>query len=413
MRKFFRISSFGIYNAIIMPKKFDREKKLMNRFLILFISLCLYSISINANAAWYETEGTAPIKNGDISQARSKAIDEALRQAMLQSGSFVTSEQEITNGKISKDFFNLSSASNVNQYSLISETRNNGFLTVKIRTFIDNQMQMCLGDSYTKTIMPILFIYDNNQYQNSNFGLVNFNIELTKSLSNLLGNSRKFNNLPYYNKNLGIDPIKYSPGKDHLSEILLELAIKNDTQYIVLGVIRDISLSNAQGMLNSLLDNKNRELKISIYVYDGLLGSLVFSNDYEGSSEWDDGIQMPQGAKFNESNYGRLVNNTLGTISRDIIQVLTCQKPIGRIIETLPNDEYYINLGSLNGIKQGTRFFIDHRSNFYDNNGNLRFSKARAHSQMIAIKVDSNSSIIKPVGKISGNIQLEDLVFIE
>ena len=221
MRKFFRISSFGIYNAIIMPKKFDREKKLMNRFLILFISLCLYSISINANAAWYETEGTAPIKNGDISQARSKAIDEALRQAMLQSGSFVTSEQEITNGKISKDSFNLSSASNVNQYSLISETRNNGFLTVKIRTFIDNQMQMCLGDSYTKTIMPILFIYDNNQYQNSNFGLVNFNIELTKSLSNLLGNSRKFNNLPYYNKNLGIDPIKYSPSKDHLSEILL------------------------------------------------------------------------------------------------------------------------------------------------------------------------------------------------
>ena len=51
-----------------------------------------------AFAQWFEAEGSAQIRNGDTPAARQEAIDDAMRQVMLESGSFVTSSQNVRDG---------------------------------------------------------------------------------------------------------------------------------------------------------------------------------------------------------------------------------------------------------------------------------------------------------------------------
>ncbi len=388
----------------------DCEKMLMIKIIILLFTLLYASLSY---AQWFETEGTAQIKNGDVALARTKAIEDALRQAMLESGSFITSEQEISNGAISKDNFSLSSSNDVKQYTLVSQSQKDNFLTVRIRVFIDNQFNLCLGEAYPKNVLPILFTYDLNQFQESSYSLTDLNAEITRAITSKLNTKPRLNVLGYYNKNLGLDPIRLNPNKDKFHKTLLELALTKDAQFIILGIIRDISTRQREGLLNSFMDNENRALALSIYVYNALSGSLVYSNDYSGDAPWDKNITNAKSSVFWESQYGKLVTTIINGISNDIEKTLTCQKPTGIILKELDEGAFYINLGSKNGIKQGTRFYIDHNASFVDNYGNVRYSKKRSRTILKAISVDLNTAIIKPLADRSGNIQIHDLVFIE
>lgn len=76
----------------------------MNR-LFKSAALLFMLATVPCQAQWYETEGTAQIRNGDTAQARIKATDEAIRQAMLESGSFVSTTQNMTDGVYGDDFF--------------------------------------------------------------------------------------------------------------------------------------------------------------------------------------------------------------------------------------------------------------------------------------------------------------------
>jgi hypothetical protein len=382
----------------------------MLKFIILLFTLL---ISINSYAQWFDAQGTAQIKHGDVSTARNNAIDDALRQAMLESGSFITTEQEVINGTISKDSFNLSSSNDVKQYTLVSERQENGFITVQIRVFIDNPMNMCLGEAYPKNVMPVLFTYDLKQYQESSYGLTDFNTEFTRVLTSKLSNKSRINTLPYYNRNLGIDPLKFTPNDIQLNNTLIELTSTNDAQFIIIGVIRDITLHEREGMFNSLVGNKDRELEVSIYLYNALTNTLIYSNDYNGSAPWDDKIYTSKSSTFWQSAYGKLVQTVVNRISNDVEKTLTCLKPTGKIIEIQSPNEFYINLGKKNGIKQGSRFYIDQNASFNDNNGTYRHHKERNKITLEAIRVDTNSTLVKPIDKTSGNIQINDFVYIE
>ena len=161
--------------------------------LVLFSSLLLFN---EAFAAWYETEGSAKIQNGDVVQARTKAIEEALRQAMLESGAFVSTNQNMTNGILDDDELTIASNNNFNQYTLVSEKREKGYLTVKIRLYIDSDPKQCIGMNYKKNILPVLFTYANNQHQETQTGLNGFNKSLTLKFQQFLSSTNELNVIP-------------------------------------------------------------------------------------------------------------------------------------------------------------------------------------------------------------------------
>lgn len=382
--------------------------------LVLFSSLLLIN---EAFAAWYETEGSAKIQNGDVVQARTKAIEEALRQAMLESGAFVSTNQNMTNGILDDDELTIASNNNFNQYTLVSEKREKGYLTVKIRLYIDSDPKQCIGMNYKKNILPVLFTYANNQHQETQTGLNGFNKSLTLKFQQFLSSTNELNVIPYYNQNLGIDLANHSHrNSNHMMQSIDQLAINKDAQYIVFGVIRDINLHpSTLNWFSKAMGNKEREFSLEIFVYDTITKEILFSNNYKTKAQWDidENNTNTDSEYFWQSEYGENILEKLTSAAKSVSHTLVCKKPVGRILKVENNSQYHINLGKINNIKQGNRFLIEHSNNFNDKNGIRRFQKNQAKTPMVVTDVYNNTAVLKPITQSNGNVQINDHAHIE
>lgn len=382
--------------------------------LVLFSSLLLIN---EAFAAWYETEGSAKIQNGDVVQARTKAIEEALRQAMLESGAFVSTNQNMTNGILDDDELTIASNNNFNQYTLVSEKREKGYLTVKIRLYIDSDPKQCIGMNYKKNILPVLFTYANNQHQETQTGLNGFNKSLTLKFQQFLSSTNELNVIPYYNKNLGIDLANHSHrNSNHMMQSIDQLAINKDAQYIIFGVIRDINLHpSTLNWFSKAMGNKEREFSLEIFVYDTITKEILFSNNYKTKAQWDidENNTNTDSEYFWQSEYGENILEKLTSAAKSVSHTLVCKKPVGRILKVENNSQYHINLGKINNIKQGNRFLIEHSNNFNDKNGIRRFQKNQAKTPMVVTDVYNNTAVLKPITQSNGNVQINDHAYIE
>ena len=381
--------------------------------LVLFSSLLLIN---EAFAAWYETEGSAKIQNGDVVQARTKAIEEALRQAMLESGAFVSTNQNMTNGILDDDELTIASNNNFNQYTLVSEKREKGYLTVKIRLYIDSDPKQCIGMNYKKNILPVLFTYANNQHQETQTGLNGFNKSLTLKFQQFLSSTNELNVIPYYNQNLGIDLANHSHrNSNHMMQSIDQLAINKDAQYIVFGVIRDINLHpSTLNWFSKAMGNKEREFSLEIFVYDTITKEILFSNNYKTKAQWDidENNTNTDSEYFWQSEYGENILEKLTSAAKSVSHTLVCKKPVGRILKVENNSQYHINLGKINNIKQGNRFLIEHSNNFNDKNGIRRFQKNQAKTPMVVTDVYNNTAVLKPITQSNGNVQINDHAYI-
>ena len=382
--------------------------------LVLFSSLLLIN---EAFAAWYETEGSAKIQNRDVVQARAKAIEEALRQAMLESGAFVSTNQNMTNGILDDDELTIASNNNFNQYTLVSEKREKGYLTVKIRLYIDSDPKQCIGMNYKKNILPVLFTYANNQHQETQTGLNGFNKSLTLKFQQFLSSTNELNVIPYYNQNLGIDLANHSHrNSNHMMQSIDQLAINKDAQYIVFGVIRDINLHpSTLNWFSKAMGNKEREFSLEIFVYDTITKEILFSNNYKTKAQWDidENNTNTDSEYFWQSEYGENILEKLTSAAKSVSHTLVCKKPVGRILKVENNSQYHINLGKINNIKQGNRFLIEHSNNFNDKNGIRRFQKNQAKTPMVVTDVYNNTAVLKPITQSNGNVQINDHAYIE
>ncbi len=368
-----------------------------------------------AFAQWFEAEGSAQIRNGDTPAARQEAIDDAMRQVMLESGSFITSSQNVRDGVISDDSFNIASSGNIRQYILLSEKRDGSFFRVKIRVFVDTVQNKCLGAAWKKTIMPVLFIYDREQFQESMHGLQGINAAATREVTRMLSGLGGVITKSYYDRNLGIDPLKRAPDSKKLEETLRQLSRNFDAEYLLTGVIRDLSRSRSDDGWLSAFGDEIREFSISFYLFDGLSGEQISGSDYHAAAVWnpDSGAGV-QSREFWTSPYGQEIKKILERGAREAAEIVACRKPLARILKVdAGNGSVLINMGSRNNLKQGTRFFIDHRGMFTDKDGHLRFTEDRARTPLRTAEVYEDTALLTPLGAANGNVQMYDSAHIE
>ena len=336
---------------------------------------------------------------------------------MLDSGAFVSTNQNMTNGILDDDELTIASNNNFNQYTLVSEKREKGYLTVKIRLYIDSDPKQCIGMNYKKNILPVLFTYANNQHQETQTGLNGFNKSLTLKFQQFLSSTNELNVIPYYNQNLGIDLANHSHrNSNHMMQSIDQLAINKDAQYIVFGVIRDINLHpSTLNWFSKAMGNKEREFSLEIFVYDTITKEILFSNNYKTKAQWDidENNTNTDSEYFWQSEYGENILEKLTSAAKSVSHTLVCKKPVGRILKVENNSQYHINLGKINNIKQGNRFLIEHSNNFNDKNGIRRFQKNQAKTPMVVTDVYNNTAVLKPITQSNGNVQINDHAYIE
>ena len=386
---------------------------------ILLSALALFALP-SAFAQSVKAEGTAIIYNNDVDDARYRATQQAIKQAVLQSNSRVSVNDRLRNGDLDSDL-QIRSAGRVQKAKIIHEERKDDFFTVIARVNVtpDSLCSNGATNFYKKSVAITGFkLQDPEQASLGRLG--NISRELPRDLANAINRQGFIRALTSANIALYPDLIN-AP-----SAISQEGSISNVTrigqqlgvQYIVSGVIRDISplyLRTPDTHTNKTVDpsTKTRNFVLDLYIYDSFSGALLFEKRYSEVGNWDisDHAQIGFGsAKFWTVHYGRVVREILRESAIDTSEKLRCQPFIADISRTEGN-RIHISAGSLAGIKQGDKLNVYRRFEIINQNQTAQTQLNNANISVTIKQVQPNFSIGElAVDAQILNVQQQDVV---
>jgi hypothetical protein len=388
------------------------------RHLLLCVLLCLPGI---VHAKWYESTGSAPILNGEEAYARSQAVRDALKQAMLDAGASVSSIQQLTNGVVTQDQFQIRANSEVRQYQITHEEVRSSRMFIRLRAYIVAEASGCPGGVYPKNMTVIRFNWlDRSQ---ASYGQIyRLDQVLSKALFDRLSQQRQvFVAQRWIDNALGIEPARLAQGAPQDTYQLQQIANQTNSQFLILGQIMDTSLAeendhNSDFIPKDWYRNPIRRFALQLFIYDGITGQLLDRPIYQTQAEWTfnrNSIIDPNSQAFWQSSYGMEIAATLQTITQELRQKMQCERPVARIT-WINSQDYHINLGRKNGLKVGDRLRILHKADYADSYGQPHPARNAALGSMEVREVYPENAIITPISQYAaGNIQINDIAVLE
>ncbi len=402
---------------------FSPMLRILATLLISFISLSLHAVTM-------EAEGRALIFNKDIDSARQAAIKNATQQASLQASAIVSSTQTIEQGVLSIDNMQVSTLGMVSNIEVLDEKIQGRMLWVKVRANVDFEKGCPAGISghgYQKSVaitaFPLLYP------QQANLGnLSNIQTELSHILSNQINQK---SNLRALNAGmLNMHQTAATAPARQLSAGALTTVLDHtrqlDVQYIISGVIRDITMSDTSVIdpnRNILVDFYNRmdyrskrhlrSLALDLYIHDGFSGALLFSKQYATAGRWNLEPEARPGfasAEFWRQDYGKQTRVLLNQVASDLNNELRCMPFSARITKSDGNFLWF-NAGALSGINAGDKLTVYRKSSFFTED-------MRSHVQLTNTRKTMTVTEVQPmfaIGRLSEdgavyNIQPDDVV---
>jgi len=387
-----------------------------------FIVCCSALLSTASFAKSIEAIGEAVIYNDDIVDARYRATQQAIKQAVLESGSRVNVKDELSNGELESSL-EIRSSGQVQRARIISEEQDGDFLTVIARVEVTPDSQCSTGHTnyYKKTVGVTGF--ELQVPQQARLGeLSNISRELPKNLANEINKQGYLKALTATNVAIYPDLIN-APSSTNFDGSLTNVTRISEqlgVQYIVSGVIRDIGEvylrrpndKDAKDFLDEGID-KERNFVVDIYIYDGFSGALLFEHRYNEIGNWDisDHARVGFGsAKFWSIHYGKVIQQALKESALDASEELRCQPFIANIFRTEGN-RIHIAAGSLAGIKQGDKFNIYRRYEVFNQLQSAQTQLNNANISVTIKQVQPNFSVGElVVDSHILNVQQQDVV---
>ncbi|MDT0602890.1 flagella assembly protein FlgT [Thalassotalea castellviae] len=381
------------------------------RSLIFIIFTAIFSVP--SFAQWYETQGHAIINSSKM-QARTKAIENALKKALLVAGASVSSVQQVVNGLLMQDEINIRASGEVNSFELIDELYSGNVVTVTIRADIFPKERQCFSADYRKSLL-ITKSHIKNREQANIGGIYSLDKVLVKRLAKKINADGLYldtklalkNNTEFsrYNNSLQADKIK---------KLTMSLSDLSGSQYVLFSEINDISFANVEN--NSWQfwqeDIYDRHFNFSIYIYNGSNGELVFNQNYKNSAPWHYSIRDQIDVNSNtfwQGEYGNIINQTLNAVITDIDDNMMCQPTRGKIVKVSGN-EVMINLGKRQGVKEGDEFSLLHTKNITSDLGKVYAGFNISPFTVKIIQVSEESALaVSSKGEMLDNIQQDDL----
>jgi hypothetical protein len=386
-----------------------------------FITAFFLTLPIATFASSIDAVGEAIIYNNDIADARYRATQQAIKQAVLESGSRVNVKDELYNGEVESNL-EIRSSGYVQKARILSEEQNGDFLRVIARVDVTADSQCSTGPTryYKKTVGVTGF--ELQVPQQAVLGeLSNISRELPKNLADEINRQGYLKALTATNIAIYPDIINapsstnYDGSLTNLTRISEQLGV----QYIISGVIRDISEvylrhpNDKNSKENSEDIDKERNFVVDIYIYDGFSGALLFEHRYNEIGNWDisDHARIGFGsAKFWSVHYGKVVQQALKESALDASEQLRCQPFIANIFRTEGN-RIHISAGSIAGVKLGDKFNIYRRYEVFNQLQSTQTQLNNANISVTIKQVQPNFSVGElVVDSHILNVQQQDVV---
>lgn len=307
---------------------------------LLLFGLSLYSTSAAAN--WYEATGQAPIERGDINSARQAAIADALQRASLFAGAKVQSEQQVIQGILQHHQVTLSSAAELKQVQLLSETHSQNQVSITLRAHIIAEASRCSLQQRTPLqLTPIQLAARQDAIHGQLFQLGEHSTrQLARHLRDFAPAAR-----------LKVTEQLMLP--EQLNAEVADTLFADGQQFILLASINDLSLGRKLSKFWQS-DSYERFFALELWLYDTYQRDISFQQEYRTGSQWPQQQATPgsHSMAFWQMPYGQKIDQVLQAAAQDIQQQLQCQ-PLLTQIRQVRQQQIEIGLGSSHGLKVG------------------------------------------------------------
>ena len=402
------------------------------RHLILGCVMCVISAFVMAEQGssheWVVATGVSEIENNQMQSAKSRAYRDALANASMQVSANVRGSQVLENSSITVNSLTVSSHAKIDEVEILSQHEENGVYIVKIRAKVATE-QYChthMANTYSKSVAITGFeLIDPTQTTLGHLG--NVDQQLASVISNQLNQVGRVQAL---NANhLKINPSSQTAPTSFNAQLQLtqsqNAATLLGTQYVVSGVIRDLSMTNQDapyakkwdGLLSKVKIKKEarvRHFVFDLYVHDGYSGALLFQSRYSAKGTWNVKHHKKVGfatAAFNKTDYGKQVAQLIDKATTDISQVIACQPYVVKIENTKQNI-LYLNAGAHSGLRPGDSVSVYKTSQIFDREQNAQWQLTDTKVMAVIKQVQPHFAIAElPMDARQLNIQMDDVVF--
>lgn len=370
--------------------------------------------TFTSNAQWYEAQGHARIDKDSVEIARTKAMENALKKALLVAGASVSSIQQVVNGLLTQDQISIRASGSVNSIELIDELHSDNMISVTVRADIFPQEKKCFALDFKKSML-ITKSHISHREQASIGNIYQLDAAVISQLSQKLRSQSTYSASKVLLKSATeFSRLKASFNEEKIKLLTKSLADTTDSQFILFSEINDLSFEQQRSNSWQIWQQGTypRNFDFSIYLYSGISGELVWQKNYQNTSIW--GFNKREsldvnGTIFWQSKYGNMISTLLDTIVTDIDENIMCEPSEGNILQVKGN-QIVINLGRNHGVKVGDEFSLLHSSSFTNNKGKNYASYNVSPFKVKVTKVTNQSSTAITLDNgLLGNIQINDL----
>lgn len=324
----------------------------------------------HANTHVVTVEGQAPVSNGMPLLAKKQALQDAIRQASMQSSVNIHSRTLVDQNNVALDTLSMQTAANVSNTKVIKEwTADNIYHVVAM---VELSADSSCTPHYRKCIIATGFPLA-RQEQVTGYETQDLSSGIPRELNNLLIESGDFIGSNATNINLYPradlapemqDRTAYRPSK------VLQIATSNGVQFVLSGVIRDMEVESTEYMrgagplayVRSLTRDAvaSRGIGIDVFVHDGHTGALLFQQRYVDDAigdVWIPATYTVGSERFNSTSTGEKIAQIIDRASADIRQALSCYPFATRIIE-IKDNQVFIDAGAQERLNVGDQLVV-------------------------------------------------------
>jgi len=368
----------------------------------------------SANAQWYEATGQAKVRNGDYKSAKSRALQDAVKQAMLFSGANVSSVQKISQGLLIDDHTQIQALGIVNQIEIVEERQSGNTFTITVRADIFAEDTQCYSSEFSKKVAITQFSIQH--WEDAKIGgLYSLEKEIPRKVSNLLkASSNGVYPVTWLSKKLNVNADFEQQGKVR-HQVIDAIADSANTQFVMLGRITDLSFGSKTNDYKFWQNDAfERFFALEILVANAITHEVLYQNKFQTSGDWTTPkaqLVNITGQKFWDGDYGMAIENLLTDVKDDLQATLSCQQIQGRIMAVKDGEQIQLNIGRGQGVKIGQEYRVSYRADVNDDKGNRLTNFVISPYRVKITQVFENSAVAESLDSaFMNNVQVNDVI---
>ena len=354
----------------------------------------LLMVSSSACATWYEGQAADTLSGQEYSQVRSRLVDVAIKNAAMQAGVYIHVENSVSKGLLTASRSVLESKHTIRQVILLDEILNGDRLTIRLKVDIEDRID-CELSRHDKSITLAQFPFADVS-QASNGSIFPLPIHIAARLKNLINAADGIVVERIYSKAIFNPKGQLSQTHpDILQRVSNDIYGESQTQYLLFGYIRDVSLFS---LLRDNGEQRQRNFTLSVFLYDRTSNRMVLEKEFHGEANWlfDEFGQVDLSSSlFWRSDFGKMVVNRMADIAADIASAVRCEPLKSRVLSKTTS-HIDIDVGRLNDVRVGDRFVVPSRGTVGREAQPAEFLSEKLSADFEVISVERNSSRLVP-----------------